>query len=155
ATLCVNPSGTGGCSATIGVAVTAAAPNNTVTEGKGTIHKNGVITKPLCLLAPGSQNPFIDPTGFSNGGTMTGHNHPGLSNVSVSGFTVQNANFEGILLTDSSFITIDNNHVTGNNKSLSFPGGVPTCPGLPSYFVTFQGFDCGEGIHLSGVDHST
>ena len=155
ATLCVNPSGTGGCSATIGVAVTAAAPNDTVTVAKGTYHEDVVITKPLSLLGAGSQNTVIDATGLSNGVNIDGHNHPGLSHVSVSGFTVQNANFEGILLTDSSFITIDNNHVTGNNKSLSFPGGVPTCPGLPSYFVTFQGFDCGEGIHLSGVDHST
>jgi len=155
ATLCVNPSGTGGCSATIGVAVTAAAPNNTVTVAKGTYHEDVVITKPLSLLGAGSQNTVIDATGLSNGVNIDGHNHPGLSHVSVSGFTVQNANFEGILLTDSSFITIDNNHVTGNNKRLSFPGGVPTCPGLPSYFVTFQGFDCGEGIHLSGVDHST
>ena len=155
ATLCVNPSGTGGCSATIGVAVTAAAPNNTVTVAKGTYHEDVVITKPLSLLGAGSQNTVIDATGLSNGVNIDGHNHPGLSHVSVSGFTVQNANFEGILLTDSSFITIDNNHVTGNNKSLSFPGGVPTCPGLPSYFVTFQGLDCGEGIHLSGVDHST
>ena len=155
ATLCVNPSGTGGCSATIGVAVTAAAPNDTVTVAKGTYHEDVVITKPLSLLGAGSQNTVIDATGLSNGVNIDGHNHPGLSHVSVSGFTVQNANFEGILLTDSSFITIDNNHVTGNNKSLSFPGGVPTCPGLPSYFVTFQGFDCGEGIHLSGVDRST
>jgi hypothetical protein len=28
-----------------------------------------------------------------------------------------------------------------------------TCPGIPS-FETAEDFDCGEGIHLSGVDHS-
>src|SRR6202007_3228838 len=27
------------------------------------------------------------------------------------------------------------------------------CPGQPP-FETNEGFDCGEGIHLSGVDHS-
>jgi parallel beta-helix repeat protein len=26
---------------------------------------------------------------------------------------------------------------------------------LPAYFIDFQGFDCGEGIHLSGVAYST
>lgn len=29
-----------------------------------------------------------------------------------------------------------------------------TCPGIPA-FETAEGFDCGEGIHLSGVEHST
>src|SRR6185312_9192423 len=29
------------------------------------------------------------------------------------------------------------------------------CPGLPSPFVPADNLDCGEGIHLSGVDHST
>jgi parallel beta-helix repeat protein len=155
ATLCVNPGGTGGCSATIGAAVTAAAPNDTITVAKGTYREDVVISKPLSLIGAGSQNTTIDATGLSNGINIDGHNHPGLSHVSVSGFTVQNANFEGILLTDSSFITVDNNHVTGNDKSLSFTASGPTCPGLPPYFVMFQGFDCGEGIHLSGVDHST
>jgi parallel beta-helix repeat protein len=28
------------------------------------------------------------------------------------------------------------------------------CPPLPTYFQQGEGFDCGEGIHLSGVDHS-
>jgi hypothetical protein len=51
--------------------------------------------------------------------------------------------------------TVANNHLIGNDKSLSFAGGAPNRPGLPTYFIDFQGFDCGEGIHLSGVDHST
>jgi parallel beta-helix repeat protein len=29
-----------------------------------------------------------------------------------------------------------------------------SCPKIPE-FETNEGFDCGEGIHLSGVDHST
>jgi parallel beta-helix repeat protein len=28
------------------------------------------------------------------------------------------------------------------------------CPPLPAYFQAGEGFDCGEGIHLSGVHHS-
>ena len=155
ATHCVNPGGTKGCSSTIGAAVTAAAPNDTITVAHGSYYEDVVIGKPLSLIGEGAENTIIDATGLPNGINIDGHNHPGLAHVSVTGFTVKNANFEGILLTDSSFITVADNHVTGNDKSLSFRGGVPTCPGLPPYFVDFQGFDCGEGIHLSGVDHST
>jgi parallel beta-helix repeat protein len=155
ATLCVNPGGTRGCSATISAAVTAAAANDTITVAKGSYHEAVVIDKPLSLIGSGDENTIIDATGLANGINVDGHNHGALSHVSVTGFTVQNANFEGILLTDSSYITVANNHVTGNDRSLSVAGGAPTCPGLPAYFVAFQGFDCGEGIHLSGVDHST
>jgi parallel beta-helix repeat protein len=155
ATLCVNPGGTGGCSATISAAVTAATPNDTITVAKGTYHEDVVIGMPLSLIGAGDEKTIIDAAGLSNGINIDGHNHPALAHVSVTGFTVKNANFEGILLTDSSFITVANNHVIGNDKSLSFAGGAPSCPGLPAYFIDFQGFDCGEGIHLSGVDHST
>ena len=155
ATLCVNPGGTGGCSATITAAVTAAAVNDTIAVAKGSYHEAVVIDKPLSLIGSGDRNTVIDATGLPNGINVDGHNHGALSHVSVTGFTVKNANFEGILVTDSSYITVANNHVTGNDKSLSFAGGAPTCPGLPAYFIDFQAMDCGEGIHLSGVDHST
>jgi parallel beta-helix repeat protein len=72
--------------------------------------------------------------------------------VVVAGFTVQNANFEGILATNASLITIQGNVVTGNDKSL-IPA-TPACPGIPAW-ETAEAFDCGEAIHLSGVDHAT
>jgi parallel beta-helix repeat protein len=156
ATLCVNPGGTGGCKSTITAAVTAAAPNDTITVAHGSYHEHVVIDKSFSLVGESSENTVIDATGLPNGIDIDGHHHPGLAHVSVTGFTVANANFEGILVTDSSYITVANNHVTGNDKSLTLvKGQPPTCPGLPAYFVDFQGFDCGEGIHLSGVDHST
>ena len=45
------------------------------------------------------------------------------------------------------------NEVINNNKSLNLSNQQNPCPGLPA-FETLEGFDCGEGIHLSGVDHS-
>jgi parallel beta-helix repeat protein len=156
ATWCVNTGGTGGCKSSISAAVAAAAPNDTVRVSRGTYHEAVVVTKPLSLIGDGSENVVIDATGLANGVNIDGHNHAGLSHVSVTGFTVANANFEGILITDSSYVTVANNHVTGSDKSLSFPPNAPPqCPGLPAYFIAFQSFDCGEGIHLSGVNHST
>ena len=70
----------------------------------------------------------------------------------ITGLTVMNANFEGILVTNSSFVTIANNHVTANAQNLNMAAG--KCPGLP-VFETSEDMDCGEGIHLMGVDHST
>jgi parallel beta-helix repeat protein len=49
-------------------------------------------------------------------------------------------------------VLVWNNHVLDNDKSLN--ASSHACPGIPS-FETAEGDDCGEGIHLSGVDHST
>jgi hypothetical protein len=154
ATRCVNPGGTGGCYRSINLAVAAAAPNDTIEVAPGTYHEDVVVTKPLSLVGSGAGRSIIDATRLANGIDIDGHNHPGLSHVVVTGFTVRNANFQGILITDSSFVTIFSNHVTLNDKSLNV-GPPPTCPGLPPYFVAGEGFDCGEGLHLSGVNHST
>jgi parallel beta-helix repeat protein len=152
-TLCVNPSGSGGCYSTIGAAVTAASPNDTVMVAGGTYHENVVISKPLSLVA-GAGHVVIDASGLPNGVDIDGYHNPGLSHVTVTGFTVVNANFQGILVTNASDITIVDNHVTENDRRLDV-GPPPTCPGLPPYFQAGEGFDCGEGIHLSGVSHST
>ncbi len=39
-----------------------------------------------------------------------------------------------------------------NDKALD--PSTTECPGIPA-FETLEGFDCGEGIHLTGVDHAT
>jgi parallel beta-helix repeat protein len=153
ATLCANPGGKAGCYASIGDAVSHASANDTIQVGHGTYKEDVVIGMPLALVG---DDAVIDATGLANGINIDGHNHPGLTHVVVTGFTVKNANFQGILVTDSSFVSIASNVVTGNDKSLQpFHTGGPICPGLPPYFVAGEGFDCGEGIHLSGVAHST
>jgi parallel beta-helix repeat protein len=53
---------------------------------------------------------------------------------------------------NASDVTIWGNQVLSNNKSLNIAG--MTCPGLPA-FETNEDDDCGEGIHLIAVDHST
>jgi len=155
AILCVNPQQASGCYTTIGAAVAAAVANDVIKVSEGTYHENVVIGKPLSLIGANADNTIIDATGLSNGINIDGHNHTGLQHVSVTGFTVRNANFQGILVTDATHVSIANNHVTGNDTSLQpFATGGPACPGLPAYFVAGEGFDCGEGIHLSGVSHS-
>jgi parallel beta-helix repeat protein len=151
-TLCVNPGGTGGCFSKIGLAVSAALPNDTINVASGTYKEDVVIGKALSLIGTNRNNTIIDATGLSNGVYIDGLDHTGLSNVVVRGFTVENANFEGILVTNASGVTVWGNIVVYNDKSLE--PSIPACPGQPS-FETGEDFDCGEGIHLSGADHST
>ena len=152
ATLCVNPGGTNGCFSTIKAAVSAASANDTINVAPGTYKEDVVIGKSLSLVGASRNNTIIDATGLSNGVYVDGRDHAGLSNVVVKGFTAENANFEGILVTNASDVTVWDNHVLNNDKSLE--PSIPACPGIPS-FETGEAFDCGEGIHLIGVGHST
>lgn len=151
ASLCVNPGGTGGCYAKIGLAVSAAAANDTINVAPGTYKEDVVIGKALSLVGASQKNTIIDATGLANGIYIDGLDNPGLSNVLVTGFTVENANYEGILVTNASFVTVSNNEVVNNDLSLNVSSAV--CPGQP-LFETAEGDDCGEGIHLIAVDHS-
>jgi parallel beta-helix repeat protein len=149
-TLCVDP-GKLGCYPTIGDAVSHAAAGDTVAVAQGTYNEEVIIGKSLSLIGKNSANTMIDATGLANGVYIDGLDNPGLSHVTVQGFTVANANFEGILVTNSSSVTIQGNHVTNNNRGLDF--ATSSCPGLPD-FETAEGVDCGEGVHIMGVDHS-
>jgi nitrous oxidase accessory protein NosD len=154
-TLCVNPGGTGGCLKSIQVAINTAQPADTISVARGTYPGNVIIDRSVSLVGAGSGSTVIDATGLPNGINVDGVDHAGLSHVIVRGFTVKNANFQGIVVTNASDVTIVDNHVTGNDRSLQFPPNAPpACPGLPPYFQAFQGFDCGEGIQLSGVTNS-
>jgi len=148
---CVNPAGTLGCYKTIGAAVAAASTGDKITVYPGTYKEDVVIGKSLSLVGAGMTTTIINASGLSNGIYVDGLDNEGLTNVVVTGFTVENANYEGILITNASGVTISANHVINNDVKLSI--SVPTCPGQPS-FETGEDFDCGEGIHLTGVDHS-
>ncbi len=150
ATLCVG-SGGSACYATINAAVAAAAPGDTIQVYQGIYAEDVVIGKSLSLIGKNPANTIIDATGMANGIYIDGLDHAGLASVTVSGFTIRNANFEGILITNASMVSIVGNIITHNDQSLNYT--TTTCPGLPA-FETAEGLDCGEGIHLSGVDHS-
>lgn len=158
ATWCVNPGGTSGCKSSISVAVAAAAPGDTIQVSQGTYKEQVIITKALALVAAEGTWPTIDATGLANGIFVNGLStapKPGVANVLISGFKVENANFEGILVVSGSNVTILRNHVLNNDKSLDLSGANgPACPGTPP-FETNEDDDCGEGIHLMGADHSS
>ncbi len=151
-TLCVNPTAASGCYATIGEAVTAAGANDSINIGPGEYAEDVVVTKPLSLIGAGSGATIINARGLANGVYIDGLDHPGLTNVLVTGLTIINANYEGILVTNTNYTLISNNHVANNDQSLNYSAG--TCAGQPA-FETEEGEDCGEGIHLVGVDHTT
>ncbi len=88
-----------------------------------------------------------DAFGPPNGINVDGLGNPGLTGVVVSGFTVSNANFQGILVTNASDVTLTNNHVTGNDRNLlpfaiqrMFERGIDSTPARRSLIRFFRTF---------------
>jgi len=172
-TLYVSPSGMAGgagtsCATasfgTIGAAVTAAAAGDTVVVCAGTYKETVAVAKTLTLSGQGAT---IDATGLDNGVKIT------ASNVTVSGFTIENATGEGILAQQPnpvkgplvggtqlytgvpiSHVTITRNTIKDNDQ-----GGLPANVATTTYpecqaSGNVPG-DCGEGIHLWSVANSS
>ena len=117
AKLCVNPGGSGGCYSTIQSAVNNAKAKDVIKVGPGTYKEGVVIGIPLSLIGAGASQSTIDATNQPNGVLVDGFDHAGLHNVVVTGFTVENAQFEGILAVSATNVTISNNSVINNDKS--------------------------------------
>lgn len=150
ANLCVNPSGAHGCFQTIGAAVGAAHSGDIIQVGRGTYNEDVMIGIPLSLIGENQENTIIDAAGLTvphiNGITIEN-----ASDVVISGFTVQNALAAGIKVVGStaapaSHITISSNTVRDNDTA-----GEGNCKPVEP----LETLDCGEGVFLSGVDHST
>jgi len=147
-TWCVNSGGTSGCYGTIAAAVSAAAANDQIMIAPGEYAEDVVLNKPVALIGAGADATIINAHGLANGIYVDGLDNPGMSGVLVTGLTVMNANYEGILVTNTTDSLISNNHVANNDQSLNYANS--TCAGQP-VFETSEGDDCGEGIHLVGT----
>lgn len=152
ATSCVAPDGAGGCYASITAAVGNASPGDTIRVRPGTYSEDVVVDRPVSIVGAGSKTTIVDAFARNNGFYVDGLDNANLAEVAITGFTVRRAQFEGILVTNASSVTIFGNTVTGNDRALDASN--LTCPGIPS-FETGEDFDCGEGIHLLGAANST
>lgn len=157
-TLCVNLSGTHGCYSHIQTAVNHAATNDVIDVEPGTYPEEVDIGIPLSLIGEGANSSVIDATRLSHGIFVDGFDHPGLHNVTIAGFTVKNALFEGILVVSASDVTIRDNRIVNNDQSpgLVFTGAPTGCPNQPGdgIYETDETGDCGGALHLVGTTNS-
>jgi pectin methylesterase-like acyl-CoA thioesterase len=96
-TLCVNPAGSHGCYSTIQAAVNHSSANGVVNVEPGTYKEEVTIGIPLSLVGAADKS-VINATGLAHGIFVDGFDHPVLNAITIAGFTVQNANYEGILV---------------------------------------------------------
>lgn len=94
----------------------------------GTYAEEAVVGKSLSLVGPGPDKTVIDATGLATGMLVDGLDNPGLKNVVVAGFTLENANFECLLVANAFSVSIWNNHMVSNDKALDPTTG--QCTGL-------------------------
>jgi len=134
----------------ISAAVAAAPSGGTVIVCEGTYNEDVLVNKPLTLTG---RDATIDATGLENGIQVV------ASDVWVGGFTLENANGEGLLvgidaLTDIGLlpstgpvldhVTAQDNNAVNNDKGFN---------GTETGNCKYPG-DCGGGIHFNGTTHS-
>ncbi|MGC1687915.1 MAG: right-handed parallel beta-helix repeat-containing protein [Candidatus Acidiferrales bacterium] len=156
-TLCVNPSGHKGCFTKIQDAVNFASNYDIIQVAPGTYNEQVTIGKPLSLLGAGPGATTIDASNLAHGIFVDGLDYPGVHDVIIAGFTIENAQYEGVLLLTASDVIVRDNHVINNDKDpgLEFTGapvGCPDQPGSGTYEHDETG-DCGGAIHLIGTVH--
>ena len=149
--LCVNTSGDHGCYTSIQAAVNAAKPGAVISVAAGNYKGNvSIVGKRLSLMGAGSANTFITGpgscaatgcAGVLPAAAVTIRNVHGKT--VVSGFTIQNATLQGILVRQSSRVWITNNTLISNDQN----GKEGACPGAPP----LDQDDCGEAINLAGA----
>lgn len=157
-TLCVNPAGSHNCFTSIQTAVNHASANDLIQVEAGTYNEEVVIGLPLSIIGAGANASIIDANGLAHGIFVDGFDHPGLKQVTITGLTVENALFEGILVVSASDVTLRENSVINNDTTsgLSFTGAATGCPGQPGngVYEDDETGDCGGAIHLIGTANS-
>jgi parallel beta-helix repeat protein len=157
-TLCVNP-GAKACYKTIQSAVNAASANDIVKVSAGTYSEEVKIGKPLSILGSGAGSTLVDAANLAHGFFVDGYHHAGLNNVTISGFTVENALYEGILIVSASDVIVRNNTIKDNDSvpGVMFSGALTGCPNQPGSgtYETDETGDCGGAIHLVGAVNVT
>jgi parallel beta-helix repeat protein len=140
----VAPTGSGGgsCAApndnTIAAAVSAASSGDTINVCAGT-YDGSVTVNGKQLTINGSENgtATINASGQPEGVTVQG---AGAAGTVLEGFTIEDAQGEGVLVEGTANVTVTNNVVSGNDLAC-----------IPQNTAN----DCGEGIHLEAVTNST
>jgi hypothetical protein len=146
-------------------AVGAASAGDTVVVCAGTYKEDVAVSKALTLTASGTAT--VDATGLDNGIKIA------ASNVTVAGFTVENATGEGILAQQPNAVKgpvvggmqlytgvpITHVVITRNTVAHNDQGGLPANAATTTYpecqvSGNIPG-DCGEGIHLWSVANSS
>jgi len=158
-TLCVNPAWKA-CYKTIQSAVNAASPNDIIKVSAGTYMEQVTVWKPLSILGSGAGSAIVDAANLAHGFFVDGYNNRGLNNVTISGFTVENALYEGILIVSASDVIVRNNTVKDNDtvpNPAGFTGDLTGCPNQPGSgtYETDETGDCGGAIHLVGAVNCT
>ncbi len=158
-TFCVNAAGLDGCYKTIQSAVNAAKAFDVIKVAAGTYAEEVVIGRPLSLLGAGAKSTVIDATNLAHGIFVDGYDNRGLRDVTIAGFTVQNALYEGIMLVSASDVTIRDNTIKNNDAvpGAVFTGALTGCPDQPGSgtYETDETGDCGGAVHLVGSVNST
>jgi parallel beta-helix repeat protein len=101
---------------TIGSAVNAAYPGDTVSVGSGIYYEHVLVSKSLKLLGESPDTTVID-----GNGSGTALHVETTDNVFLSGFSIENASI-GILLCNSDNVMLRDNDLVGNNYSLRISG---------------------------------
>jgi Right handed beta helix region len=157
-TLCVNPAGSRDCFTSIQTAINHASANDLIEVEAGTYNEEVVIGIPLAIIGAGPSASIIDATGLAHGIFVDGFDHPGLKQVTIKGLTVENANFEGVLVVSASDVTIQDNSVINNDATpgLMFTGAATGCPDQPGngVYEDDETGDCGGAVHLIGTANS-
>jgi hypothetical protein len=157
-TLCVNPAGSHNCFSSIQTAVNHASANDLINVEAGTYKEEVDISIPLAIIGAGAKVSIIDATGLAHGIFVDGYDHPGLKQVTITGLTVENALFEGVLVVSASDITIQDNNIIDNDATpgLVFTGALTGCPGQPGngVYEDDETGDCGGALHLVGTANS-